>query len=119
MTSNDLKASAKDISSRASQAADDVKSAAQKIGSDAGDQAAGVAGQVRSAATDLYGKAQDNFRAALDKAPSSASDAVSTGQRLYKQSSHRVGRQVIKQPIETLILAGAIGYLVGWATNRS
>ena len=119
MTSNDLKASAKDIGSRASDAAGDFKSAAQKAGSDAADQATGVVDKARSAATDLYGKAQDNFRAALDQAPDSASDAIATGQRLYQKSSHRVGRQIVKQPIEALMLAGAIGYLVGWATSRN
>ena len=54
-----------------------------------------------------------------DKIPDSASDAVETGKRAYKSGSDQIARQVGRQPIEALLLAGAIGYLVGWAANRS
>lgn len=63
-------------------------------------------------AEDLYGRA----RAVTQRTISSGSE-MATG--AMTRGSRQVRRSVSKQPIEALLLAGAIGYLVGWATIRS
>jgi len=50
--------------------------------------------------------------------PESTAEAIAAGQRAVDEGTARLARRVAKQPIEALILAGAIGYLVGWATSR-
>ena len=87
--------------------------------SEAGRQAQGLAGQASDMAGDLYGRAREQVQGLSDRLPNSASDAYRAGQQAYAQGSDRVVRQVTKQPIEALLLAGALGYLVGWATSRS
>ena len=77
------------------------------------------AARAGDAANDLYGRAHDRVRDAADHLPDGTSDAIAAGQRIYNKSSDKVAHHVSKQPIEALLLAAAIGYLVGWATNRS
>ena len=55
----------------------------------------------------------------LSRFSGSASDALDAGQSAIKSGSEQLVRQAAKQPLEALLLAGAIGYLVGWAVNRS
>jgi hypothetical protein len=40
-------------------------------------------------------------------------------QRAYNESSQQVGARISKQPLESLLLVGALGYLVGWAMHRT
>ena len=118
MTSDDLKNTAKDIADRASQTSAEAKSSAKHASAKVGDTARDFAAQASDNVSDLYGRAQDQLRDAADRLPD-ASEAVAAGQRAYTKSSETVGRQISKQPLEALLLAAAIGYLVGWATNRS
>ena len=83
------------------------------------DRLQGVAGQVGAKTNDMYGRAADQVQSLADRLPGSASDAYEASRRGYAQTSDAVGRHVAKQPIEALLLAGAIGYLVGWATSRN
>ena len=71
------------------------------------------------AAGGLYARAKDTVQGLSDRLPEGASEAYRSGQRVYAQGSDTVARRVGKQPIEALLLAGALGYLVGWATSRS
>ena len=120
MTSeDDLKGAADKFASRASSSAQDASDSAKASESYAAEQAQGLAGQAGEAASNLYGKAKDHVQGLSERLPNSASDAYQAGQRAYAQGSDRVSRQVVKQPIEALLLAGALGYLVGWATSRS
>ena len=75
--------------------------------------------QASSAGGDVYGRAKEHVQGLADRLPDTAADAYRTGQRMYAQGSEQVGRHVAKQPFEALLLAGAIGYLVGWASSRS
>jgi uncharacterized protein YjbJ (UPF0337 family) len=90
-----------------------------KIGDKPGVQAQGLADQLAGAAQTFYGRTKDGFNEAVDHIPDAFSDAADRGQRAYKDGSRQLAAQVGKQPIETLLLVGALGYLVGWAVNRS
>jgi uncharacterized protein YjbJ (UPF0337 family) len=90
-----------------------------KVTNQPGVQTQGLADQVVGAAQNLYGRTKDGFNEAVDRLPDALSDAADLSQRAYQESSQQVGARVSKQPIETLLLAGAIGYLVGWAVHRS
>lgn len=90
-----------------------------KIGDKSGVQAQGLADQVVGAAQNLYGRTKDGFNDAVDRIPDALSDAADIGQRAYKDGSRQIAAQVGKQPIETLLLVGALGYLVGWAVHRA
>ena len=107
-------------------AQDITKDKAARVGRAAKDAASQTAGEVSQAADhapevvdDLYGRAQSAVIDAANKLPGSASDALAAGQSAYQTGSERVARQVAKQPLEALFLAGAIGFLVGWAANRT
>ncbi len=89
-----------------------------KIGEKPGVQAQGLADQVVGAAQNLYGRTKDGFNDAVDRIPDALSDAAEISGRAYKDSSRQIAAQVGKQPIETLLLVGALGYLVGWAMHR-
>ncbi len=67
----------------------------------------------------IYGRTKDGFNDAVDRLPDALSGAADMGQRAYKESSQQIGARVGKQPLETLLLVGALGFLVGWAVNRS
>ena len=119
MTSDDVKNTAKDIGDRIADASADARSSVKTASAKAGDAARDFAAQTGDNVSALYGRAQENLRDSADRLPDQASDALAAGQRVYKKSSKTVARHVSKQPLEALLLAGAIGYLVGWATNRS
>jgi uncharacterized protein YjbJ (UPF0337 family) len=82
-------------------------------------QAQGFADQVIGTAQSLYGRTKDGLSDAADRIPGALSDAADLGQRAYQDSSRQVAAQVSKQPLETLLLVGALGYLLGWAANRA
>ena len=84
-----------------------------------------VGGQVKTgidrasgAAADLLSKGTDMAQDAVDELPAHLSDVGAAGERLVRQGRRSLHRGVRKQPVEALLLAGAIGYLVGWATSR-
>jgi len=89
-----------------------------KLGDRSNLQAQGLADQVIGTAQSLYGRTKDGLSDAADRIPGALSDAADRGQRVYQDSSRQVAAQVSKQPLETLLLVGALGYLLGWAVNR-
>jgi ElaB/YqjD/DUF883 family membrane-anchored ribosome-binding protein len=119
MNAEDIKSTAKDLGSSASKNSEELKKTAQDKADQVADETKGYAAQASDVASDLYGRAKDGVKAATDSLPGTASDAVAAGKRAYDGGSDQLVRQITKQPIEALILAGAIGYLVGWATSRS
>ena len=118
MTSNDARSTAKDIGSKASGKAAEASESAEKAASAAGGQAKDSAARVADNAQASYAQARDTVSDLSDRLPDAATDALKAGQRAYARSSEHLGRQVAKQPVEALLLAGAIGYLIGWAANR-
>lgn len=118
MTSEDPKKAAKDIADRVAEVSGDAASSAKAAAANVSDGVRDFAARTGDAASEIYGKAQDRVRDTVEHLPD-PSEAMAVGRRAYEKSSDTVGRHVAKQPLEALLLAGAIGYLVGWATNRS
>ncbi len=119
MTSDDLKKTAKDIGDSVGDVAEHAGDKASETGSVAASRVKGAAQQGASYAQDAFGRAKDGVAGLGDQLPDSASDALDASRKAYSRGSDQFARQVAKQPIEALLLAGAIGYLVGWAANRS
>ena len=69
-------------------------------------------------AGDLYGRAKEQVQGLSDHMPDSAGDAYQKGRQAYAAGADTLGRRVANQPLEALLLAGALGYLVGWAASR-
>ncbi len=113
MTSeDDARDMSKDKAAQVGHAAKDAASATAKDVGDAVDRAPEMA-------DDLYGRARSTAADTASSLSGSAGDTLAAGQRAYRTGSEQVARQVTKQPIEALFLAGAIGFLVGWAVNRT
>ena len=119
MNTDDIKSAAKDLGSSAGKTGEEAKKSVQNAVDQAVDDTKGYAAQASDAASDLYGRAKEGVRNASDSLPNSASDALAAGKKAYEGGADQLVRQIGKQPIEALLLAGAIGYLVGWATSRS
>jgi uncharacterized protein YjbJ (UPF0337 family) len=80
-------------------------------------QAAGLADQVVGTAQNAYGRAKDATRDALDRAPDAWSEAVGVGQDYAKRGAVTMRDSMNDQPLASLLLAGAVGYLIGWAIH--
>ena len=119
MTSDDLKKTAKDIAGSAQDAAARGGRSTRATTSSVADAASDAAGHAADTAQDLYARAQNGVAGMTDALPGSAREAVEAGRRVYNKGGDQIAQQIAKQPIEALLLAGAIGYLVGWAANRS
>lgn len=119
MKSDDIKSAAKDFASSVGKTAGDAQQALRDGASRYTAQAQDVTDGASGKASDLYGRANDTLNSAANGLPDSTADSIAAGQRVYDRGTAQLARQVSKQPIEALILAGAIGYLVGWATSRS
>ena len=118
MTSDDAKDAAKDIGARANDGVDRARGTLGDAAATASDRASDAAGTVSDAASDAYDRVRERAADLGNKIPGSASDAVEAGKRAYAKSNDQLAQQIGRQPIEALLLAGAIGYLVGWAANR-
>ena len=104
------------------------RSAAGKVASGAGigeKSVAGAAGGAKAkvdsagdAVGDLYADSEARARGALDEVPASLSDIAAAGERLVSRGRQTLDHGVRNQPVEALLLAGAIGYLAGWAAKR-
>ena len=104
---DDAKKATKDSVARASQAGFETKDRA----AEAVDAAPDVAG-------DLYNKTRGTVQDMVNDAPGSTGDALAASQKAIRSGGEQVARRVTKQPLEALLLAGAIGYLIGWAVSR-
>ena len=110
----------KKVSAVGASVADRTKDASQNASSSAADTGAYVrdqAAKVVDAAGDLYSRAADRAQDALSDMPS-ATEARAKAEKFALRGRQQIDKRVAKQPIEALLLAGAIGYLVGWATTR-
>jgi uncharacterized protein YjbJ (UPF0337 family) len=80
-------------------------------------QAEGLADRAAGAAQNAYGRAKDVARDALDRAPDAWNEAVGTGQDYARRGAGVVRERMGDQPLALLLVAGAIGYLLGWAIH--
>ena len=104
---DDAKKATKDSVAQASQVGLETKDRA----AEAFDAAPGIAG-------DLYNKARGKAQDMVNDVPGAASDALAASQQAIRSGGAQVAQRVTKQPLEALLLAGAIGYLIGWAVSR-
>ena len=74
----------------------------------------GVVNQAAGAAQDALGQAKDAVRSAVDAAPEIASRASDAGQRYLRQGNEAVANRVGEQQLVALLIAGAVGYALGW-----
>ena len=103
MTSeDDLKIATKDNVARASQAGHETRNA----GSDTFDTASSASG-------DITDRARAKVSDMVGALPNNSDDVFGA----IRSGGDEVARRVNRQPVEALLLAGAIGYLVGWAIN--
>lgn len=119
MASGDTTNASNDIGKRIEGAAEQAKSTLNEAAANARQTAKDYVSAAQDSASDLYGRAQGNVRDAAAHLTDGASEALDAGRRTYNRGSDALASRVTKQPLEALLLAGAIGYLVGWATNRS
>ncbi len=112
MDTNRIEGAARDIGGKAEEFLG-------KVTDKPGTQAQGIADQVAGAAQNFYGRARDSFADAADRVPEALSQASGYGQQAYRDGSRQLATQVGKQPIETLLLVGAVGFLLGWITTRA
>ena len=99
-----------EISSKADQVAGWLSSATENVAYEA-------EGRLNDAGKNLgsvYTKGTDRAREKFDELPATLSDVSVAGERLIR----RVDHSVRKQPVEALLLAGALGYLAGWAISQ-
>ena len=76
--------------------------------------AKGVVNQVAGVAQNAYGQAKDAVQQAVDAAPEFVDRASSAGQRYYEQGNRAVAGRVGEQHLVALLIAGAVGYGLGW-----
>ena len=104
---------------------DEIVGRIQVVGNEASEKIASVAvtaagqGQsVRDAGKAACAVAVDRLEDLADRPSEGLENAAATGRRLARQSRRQVGQGVRRHPVEALMLASAIGYLVGWASIR-
>lgn len=84
-------------------------------------QAEGLYDQAAGAAQSAYGAAKETVRGVAEDAPRYVDEALEQGQRYYEEGrryldegNRVVARQVGDQQLAALVIAGALGYLLGW-----
>ncbi len=81
-----------------------------------GDDADVVQGRARQAAGETqnaYGQTRDGLRDALDRASMLADEAYAQGRRRLEQGADVVQAQVDANPVMSILIACAAGYMVG------
>ena len=80
-------------------------------------QAEGLIDRAAGTAQNAYGRAKDTARDALDRAPEAWNDAVGVSQDYARRGATAVRDRASDQPLASLLLAGAIGYILAWAVH--
>ncbi len=73
--------------------------------------AEGLARQVAGRTQAFYGQAKDEFRDAVGRATDYAGQA-------YEQGSRELNHRVEANPLTAILIAGAVGYLLGMMVRR-
>ena len=75
----------------------------------------GLRSQTEGQAQQLYGQAKDGLRDAVDRASAFAETAYDQGRRRLGEGADAVNAQVEANPVVAIMLAAAVGYLLGLA----
>ncbi len=105
--------------------AQDIEAAAREAVSHTQSQAKGFANEAKSQADSFSSRVQDTAKDMRDRTydvanqmPDTFNNVMQQSRDLYARSSDEVGRRVNKQPIESLLIAMAMGYFMGWLFTR-
>jgi ElaB/YqjD/DUF883 family membrane-anchored ribosome-binding protein len=66
------------------------------------------------AAGENFDRLGETFRAGMDQASDAVGDAAKRGAKTWKRTRKVAGAQIGKRPVGALLLAGAVGYLIGY-----
>lgn len=90
------------------------------IAGDARTQAAGRLREATATAQNLYGQAKDAAREATDAAADYAKDAYETGGDTFRDGSQAIARKVQDNPLGSILIAGAVGFVLAqWLARPS
>jgi uncharacterized protein YjbJ (UPF0337 family) len=106
------------IAGAANDAAGKVESAFGRATGDAASEASGRAREASGVAQNLYGQAKDVARDAGEAASNIAKDAMDSGGEYYREGSRALVSTVKEQPLGSLLVAGAVGFILALMLNR-
>ncbi len=118
MASSSIKNEIRSVAGSATDKAGEISDTVAQSSSKVVDQAKDHLDDVGHVGGDLYARGLQSGRDALNEMPATLSDISAAGERVVQRGHLRLTHGVRKQPVEALLLAGAIGYLVGWAASR-
>jgi uncharacterized protein YjbJ (UPF0337 family) len=99
-------------------AANDAAGKVECATGDAASEASGRARQASGVAQNLYDQAKDVARDAGEAASNIAKDAMDTGSEYYREGSRALASTVKEQPLGSLLVAGAVGFMLALVLNR-
>lgn len=105
---------AQNLEAAAREAVSTGQSQVKNYANEAKSQADGFSSRLQDTAKDMRDRTYD----AVNQMPDAFNNAVQQSRDLYSRSSDEVGRRVNKQPIESLLVAMAVGYFMGWLFTR-
>jgi len=105
---------APNIEAAAREAVSNGQSQVKSFANEAKSQADAFSARVQDTAKDLRDRSYD----AANQMPDTFNNVMQQSRDLYARSSGEIGRRVNKQPIESLLVAMAMGYFMGWLFTR-
>jgi uncharacterized protein YjbJ (UPF0337 family) len=111
MENDRIAGSAKDFTGR-------LEGAVGDIARDARTEAAGRVREATGTAQNLYGQAKDAAREATDAAVDYAKDAYENSGDTFRDGSQAIAKKVQDNPLGSMLIAGAIGFVLAqWLTR--
>lgn len=90
-----------------------------RVSEDAAVEARGAGEQAYGRSQAFYGQAKDGVRDAVDRATSYAESAYDEGRRQVGRGAGVLNAQVEINPVMSILIACAVGYLLGFAVRSS
>ncbi len=116
--SGDLQTTLNDASEAAEKSVKEVGDFAQKTVANLGAQAAEKISDSLEASRDALDRSRDAAGAAGAQISDALGEAARSGEAALRRGGADIGARVIRQPLEALLLAGAVGYLIGYLLHR-
>lgn len=107
MNSDQLKGTLDQVSGRAKEVAGDLAGSARV-------QAEGVVDQAVGATQKAYGAAKEGVKAAATQGQDYVDRATDAGLAYYDSGIRAVGQRVEERPLNSIVVAGLLGFAVGW-----
>lgn len=90
-----------------------------RVSGDERAEARGAGEQAYGRTEEAFGQAKDNLRDAVDRASSYAGSAYEQGRRQMERGAGALNAQVEINPVMSILIACAMGYLLGFALRTS